>query len=123
MANAATTPVNDLGNWTVGQLLPAWEFPLTRTDANGNVTRAMDLTGVTTGQLSLIIYNSTKTQQIGTGQGAFVISNSKPGVVTYTQKTGSSDIATAGTLYFRVEVNFNGTSPDYSDYVHIQVSP
>ncbi len=123
MANAANTPVNDLGSWTVGQLSPAWEFPLTRTDANGNVTRTMDLTGVTAGQLSLIIYNSAKTQIIGTGQGTFAINNIKPGVVTYTQKTGTSDIATAGTFYFRVEVNFNGNAPDYSDYVHIQVNP
>lgn len=106
-------PVNDLGQWAVGQLSPVWELPLARDN------RVMDLTGVTTGQLSLIIYNSNHVQT-GTGAGSFAINNAKPGVVTYTQATG--DMANAGTFYYRVKVNFNGTTPDFSDYVHIQIN-
>ena len=112
-------PVNELGNWTVGQLAPNWEFPLVRTDANGNLSRVMDLTGVTTAQLSLLIYNAAKTQT-GTGTGTFTINNAKPGVVTYAQS--ASDMQNSGTYYFRVRINFNGTTPDYSDYVHISIA-
>jgi len=109
----ATLPMNDLGNWAIGQLFPTWEFPLMRD------SRTMDLTGVTANQISLIIYNSAKTQT-GTGAGTFVINNAKPGVVTYTQQSG--DMASAGTFYLRVKVNYNGSTPDYSDYVHINIS-
>lgn len=106
-------PVNDLGNWTVGQLSPVWELPLARD------SRVMDLTGVTTGQLSLIIYNANKVQT-GTGAGTFAINNAKPGVVTYTQ--ASADMASAGTYYLRVKVNFNGSTPDYSDFVKLVIN-
>lgn len=114
-------PVNDLGQYAVGQLSPVWELPLIRTDANGNITRVMDLTGVTANQLSLIIYNANKVQ-IGTGAGSFTIPSAgvKPGVVTYTQAV--ADMASAGTFYYRVKVNFNGTTPDFSDYIHIQIN-
>src|SRR6266704_3030917 len=108
-----TLPVNDLGSWTVGQLSPHWELPLSRD------SRVMDLTGVTTNQLSLIIYNSAKTQT-GTGAGSFTINNAKPGVVTYAQ--ASADLASAGTFYFRVKINFNGVSPDYSDLIKIIIN-
>jgi len=112
--------INNLGNWTVGQLYPAWELPLVRTDANGNISRAMDLTEVSASQLSLLIYNSAKTK-IGTGGGSFVINNAKPAIVTYTQNPAASGLTAAGTFYYRVEVNFNGT-PDYSDYIQIVIA-
>jgi hypothetical protein len=105
--------VGDLGQWAVGQLAPNWELSLARD------SRVFDLSGVTTGQLSLIIYNSVKAQ-IGMGTGTFVINNVKPGVVTYIQS--SADMANAGTFYLRLKVNFNGTSPDFSDYIRIQIN-
>lgn len=106
-------PINDLGQWAVGQLAPSWEMEL------GRDNRVLDLTGVATNQLSLIVYNSGKVQT-GTGTGAFTINNVKPGVVTYTQTL--ADMATAGTFYYRVKVNFGGTAPDFSDYIHIQIN-
>lgn len=75
---------------------------------------AMNLTGVTAGQLSLLIYNSSYAQT-GTGAGTFTILNANPGVVQYA--LASADVASVGTFYVRVEVNFNGTSPDFSDYI------
>ena len=119
-ANANTTPVNNLGNWAVGQLYPNWELPLTRTDANGNVSRVMDLTGVQVSQLSLIIYTAAKVVAANSpGAGSFAINRAKPAVVTYSQAT--ADMATAGTYYVRVRINFNGATPDYSDYVQIVI--
>lgn len=105
--------IGDLGNWTVGQLYPNWEISLARD------SRIFDLTGVTTGQLSLLIYNAAKVQT-GTGAGTFTINNVKPGVVTYAQ--AAADVASAGTFYFRLKVNFNNLTPDYSDFIHIQFS-
>ena len=97
--------------WTVGQLSPSWTIPMTRDNAE------MDLTGVTTGQLSVIIYTSAKVRASNSpGAGTFTIDQTKPGIVTYTP--ASQDIpATAGQYYIRIEVNFNGTMPDYSDYI------
>ena len=106
-------PVNDLGQWAVGQLSPTWELVMMRD------SRLFDLTGVSTNQLSLIIYNSNKVQT-GTGAGSFAINNIKPAVVTYSQAT--ADMANAGTYYLRVKVNFNGTTPDFSDYIKIQIN-
>lgn len=95
--------------WAVGQLSPTWTIPMQRD--NGT---AMDLTGVTTNQLSLAIYNSTYVKT-ATGAGTFTIVNARPGVVKYAPASG--DVGTAGTYYVRVEVNFNGTTPDFSDYI------
>lgn len=108
MATGGITP------WTKGQLSPTWTIPMVR-DGGG----IMDLTGVTTGQLSLIIYTSTYTI-VGNGAGTFTIVSAKPGVVRYAP--ASADVSTVGTFYVRVEVNFNGTSPDYSDYLLWQVN-
>ena len=83
-------------------------------------TRPMDLTGVITGQLSLIIYSNGKVQT-GTGVGSFVINNVKPGVVTYAQ--AATDMASPGTFYYRVKINFSGTTPDFSDYIKIVINP
>lgn len=95
--------------WAVGQLSPIWTIVMMRD------SKPMDLTGVTTGQLSLLIYNSSHTKT-GTGAGTFTIVDTNPGVVTY--QLVSADVpATAGQYYVRVEVNFNGTSPDMSDYI------
>lgn len=119
MANA-NTPVNNLGNWTVGQLSPNWELPLVRTDANGQFSRTMDLTGVTTGQLSMILYTSAKAVASNSpGTGTFTITNVKPGVVTYAQS--SADMV-ATVAYCRVKINFNGSSPDYSDLIAITIN-
>lgn len=104
--------------WAKGQLSPTWTIPMTRD--NGNV---MDLTGVTANQLSLVIYTlsgGTYTQS-GTGAGTFTILSAKPGVVRYAP--ASADVATAGTFYVRVVVNFNGTAPDPSDYILWIINP
>ncbi len=118
MANS-TTPVNNLGNWTVGQTSPSFELPLTRTDANGTISRVMDLTGVTTNQLSLILYTSAKTVATNSpGTGVFTISNVKPGVVTYAQTVADM---VAGVSYLRVKINFSSSSPDFSDLISINI--
>jgi hypothetical protein len=98
--------------WRVGQLSPTWTINMIR-DNNTE----MDLTGVTAGQLSLIIYTSAKVVASNSpGVGTFAITQAKPGIVTYT--LNAADVpATAGQYYFRVEVNFNGTTPDYSDLI------
>ncbi len=98
--------------WRVGQLSPTWTINMVR---DGN--NVMDLTGVTTNQLSLIIYTSSKTLASNSpGVGAFAITQANPGIVTYAP--ASQDVPTsAGVYYVRVEVNFNGTRPDYSDYI------
>ena len=109
-----TVLINDLGQWTVGQLSPNWEFILARDN------RLFDLTGVTVGQLSLIIYTSAKVVASNSpGAGTFTINNVKPGVVTYTQAAADMVV---GTAYVRVKVNFNGTTPDFSDYIKIVIN-
>ena len=100
--------------WAVGQLSPAWTIPMQRD--NGAV---MDLTGVAVNQLSLVMYNSLYVKT-GTGAGTFTIVNARPGVVKYAP--ASADCATAGTFYVRVEINFNGTTPDFSDYTLWQIN-
>lgn len=98
--------------WTVGQLSPTWTIPMVR-----DGTSEMDLTGVTTGQLSLIIYTSAKVVAANSpGVGTFTISQVKPGIVTYAP--ASADVpSSAGQYFVRVKVNFNGTTPDFSDYI------
>jgi len=96
--------------WRVGQLSPTWTILMIR-DNN----TVMNLTNVTTEQLNLIIYNSSKTVT-GTGAGTFNIASAVPGIVTY--QLNSADVPNAvGQYYFRVEVNFNGITPDYCDYI------
>jgi hypothetical protein len=95
--------------WTVGQLSPTWTIQMIRDE---NIV--MDLTGVIANQLSLSIYNASKVQ-IGTGAGTFVITSAYPGIVTYAP--ASADVSTAGSYYLRVKINFNNTSPDFSDYI------
>lgn len=101
-----------ISNWTVGQLSPTWTIPMSR---DGGVE--MDLTGVTANQLSLIIYTSAKVRASNSpGVGTFAIVQAKPGIVTY--QLASADVpAAAGQYYVKVEVNFNGTEPDYSSYI------
>lgn len=96
--------------WRVGQLSPLWTINMIRDD-----NTIMNLTGVTTGQLSLIIYNASHVVT-GTGAGTFAITSVLPGIVTY--QLVSADVpVTAGQYFCRVGINFNGTQPDYSDYV------
>lgn len=98
----------DISPWAVGDLSPSWQVTLL--DKIGN---PLPLTGVTTGQLSLIIYNSAFVQ-IGTGAGTFALLPT-PGGVQY--NPALADSATAGTYYVRVRVNFNGANPQSSDYI------
>lgn len=96
--------------WRVGQLSPLWTLNLVR-DNN----TLMNLTSVTTGQLSLVIYNSSKVIT-GTGAGTFAITSTSPGIVTY--QLASADVpVTAGQYYVRIGINFSGALPDYSDYL------
>lgn len=77
----------------------------------------MDLTGVTTGQISVIIYTSNKTVASNSpGMGTVTITQAKPGIITYAP--ASQDIPTApGQYWIRIEVDYSGTTPDYSDYI------
>lgn len=93
--------------WARGQTSPVWTIPMTR---DGGAV--MDLTGVTTNQLSLNIYASNGSL-IGTGGGTFTIVSTSPAVVRYQPVT--ADSATVGSNAVRVIVNFNGTTPDMSD--------
>lgn len=95
--------------WALGQLGPTWLIIMNRDST------PMNLIGVTTAQLSLLIYNSSHVQ-IGTGTGTFTIIDSNPGVVTY--QLVSADVPTTASQYYvRVKVNFNGTTPDMCDYI------
>lgn len=96
--------------WRVGQLSPVWTINMVR-DNN----TIMDLTGVTTGQLSLIIYNASRVIT-GTGAGTFTITSAQPGIVTYQLVSGDVP-TTAGQYWIRVGINFNSTAEDYSDYI------
>lgn len=98
--------------WRTGQLSPSWTFNMIR-DNNTE----MDLTGVTTGQLSLIIYTSAKAVASNSpGVGTFTIVQANPGIVKY--QLASADVpSTSGQYYVRVEVNYNGNAPDFSDYI------
>lgn len=80
----------------------------------------MDLTGVTTNQLSLNIYGANGAL-IGTGGGTFSIVSANPGVVRYQAVT--ADSATIGSNSVRVVVNFNNTNPDMSDRITWEVDP
>jgi hypothetical protein len=80
----------------------------------------MDLTGVNASQLKLKIYNASKVQ-IGLGTGTFEVLNAYPGIVRY--KPNAADSATTGDNAVRVEVDFNGTDPDMSDYMAWKVDP
>lgn len=102
--------MSGISPWRVGQLSPIWTINMIR-DNN----TIMDITGVNTGQLILVIYSTAKVVT-GTGAGTFAIVQAKPGIVTY--QVASADVpSTAGQYYVRIEVNFNGTSPDFSDYL------
>lgn len=94
--------------WAVGQLSPTWTIIMMRD------SKPMDLTGVAANQLSLQIYNASYVST-GTGAGTFSILNAKPGIVSYAP--AAADVATAGTYNLRVKVNFNGNTPDMSDYI------
>ena len=98
--------------WMKGQTSPTWTIPMVR-DGGG----IMNLTGVTTGQLSLVIYSATYAV-LGTGTGTFTIKSVLPGVVTYKPAaTDSTTTAQVGNNYVRVVVDYNGTDPDPSDYL------
>lgn len=108
--------------WRVGQLSPTWKITMLRDFSDANAV--MDLTGMQTSQLSLVIYATQSTSasqsvqkvQIGTGAGSFAITQVSPGVVTYALAV--ADVPTVpGQYYVRVGVDFGGTEPDYCDYI------
>jgi hypothetical protein len=101
--------------WAKGQISPTWAVVCVRD--NGT---AMDLTGVTQTQLSLVIYSSNYVQT-GTGAGTLTVQNANPGRVNYVPAV--ADSATPGTYYVRVVVDFEGTSPDMSDYIQWVIQP
>lgn len=102
--------------FTSGDTSPTWTIPMTR---DGGV--AMNLTGVTTNQLSLSIYTASPLAKIATGTGTFTILNANPGIVQYAP--AAADSATTGSLLVRVVVDFNGTNKDSSDYIQWTVNP
>lgn len=102
--------------WAKGQRSPTWTIPMTRDGG-----KVMNLTGVTTGQLSLVIYTASPLTQIATGGGQFTILSADPGIVQYAPAT--TDSSTTGNLLVRVVVDFNSTDPDPSDYIQWTVNP
>jgi len=102
--------------WAVGQLEPFWTVQIIQ-DNN----QPLPLTGVTTNQLSFIIYNASYAQ-IATGTGLWSIVNAADGIVQYAFAT--NDVPTVpGTYYVRIKVNFNGSQPFMTDYIKWIVQP
>ena len=98
--------------WKAGQVTPTWTFEIT-TDCGA----ALNLTGVTAGQCSLLIYNAAFAS-VATGGGTFTIQTpATSGVLTYAPIAADSSGLTAGQYYVRVEVNFNSSQPFYTDYL------
>lgn len=104
--------------WTIGQLSPIWTVVLMRQilQSDGTLTnKPMDLTGVSTGQITMLVYNASKVLTI-TGTGTVAIVDAVPGIITY--QLVSTDIPTTpSTYYIKFKVNYNGTTPDYSSYI------
>ena len=121
MAALAISP-SGINPWVIGQLSPNWKIPL-----NQGPSGAANLSGVNPAtQLSLVIYTVSSTgiyTKTGVGQGSFAIQQNYPGVVVYTPN--ANDFVAAGTftapgLYaVRVEVNYAGTTPFYTDYIPV----
>ncbi len=111
--------VNGISPWMAGASSPGWKFTLTQgTDS------ILDLTGVTTGQLSLYIYSITNASssnptytKIATGLGPFTIATpATSGIVSYVPL--AADSATLlGAYAIRVVVNFGGTNLYATDYI------
>jgi hypothetical protein len=96
--------------WAVGQLEPFWTVQIIQD--NGV---PLNLAGVTTAQLSFIVYNANQAQ-IATGNGGWSIINAADGIVQYAFAT--NDVPTTpGTYYVRIKVNFNNSQPFMTDYI------
>ena len=104
----------DISPWAVGDTAPSWLITLI--DKTGT---PLNLSGVLSSQLSLIIYNA-QFVQVATGAGGFAVTSS-PGTIQY--NPAAADSATAGTYYLRFRVSFNGSKPQSSDYVQWVVQP
>lgn len=107
--------------WAKGQTSPTWTIICERDN-----DEPMILTGVLTSQLSLAIYSSNYAP-VATGGGSFTIisvgdlASKTPAVVNYAPV--AADSATTGTFYVRIIVDYNGTSPDMSDYIRWEIDP
>ncbi len=108
--------VSGISPWVVGQLGPIWTINL-----NQGSDGAVNLTGVTTGQLALWIYTVSGSgltiyTKTGTGAGTFTITSTNPGQVTY--QLASADVpSTPGNYAVRVVISFGGTAPVMTDYI------
>jgi hypothetical protein len=102
--------------WALGQLYPSWTIRAVQD--NG---QPLNLTGVTTGELSFLVYNANYAE-IATGSGAFSVINAADGIVTYTFASGDVP-TTPGTYYVRIKIIFNNTSPFFTDYVKWVIAP
>lgn len=102
--------------WVKGQVTPTWTFEITLD--NG---APLNLTGVTSGQCSLLIYNAAFAS-VATGGGSFaVLTPAISGLLTYTPLAADTSGLTAGQYYVRVEVNFNSNAPFFSDFVSLTI--
>ena len=102
--------------WRVGQVTPTWTFEIT-TDSGS----PLNLTGVTAGQCSLLLYNAAFAS-VATGGGTFTLPTPlTSGLLTYAPIAADTSGLAAGQYYVRVEVNFSGTSPFYSDFVSLVI--
>lgn len=108
--------------WVAGQTSPTWTITCQR---DGSV---YDLTGQLASYISILFYNNVFTAtvngqrsftRIGTGVGSVTITSASTGVITYAPASADTLSLTPGQYWVRVEVNVNGTNPDYCDYLPI----
>lgn len=75
----------------------------------------MVITGVTTAQITLLVYNASYVL-IGTGIGVVAIIDADPAIITYALNIADLP-TTPGQYWVRFKVNFNNTTPDFSDRI------
>ncbi len=85
-------------NWYQGATFPAWTIPLATDSANDNIT------GISTGQISVIFHPNSGSDFTGTGTVAITTAN--PAVITYTPST--TDVANAFNGQLFVKAIFPG---------------
>lgn len=110
--------------WVVGQTSPTWTI-LCQRDG-----KAFDLTGQIAGNISILYYNNTRTTsaaggvsytKVGTGSGTITILSALPGIIQYAPNASDTSTFIPGQYWVRVQININGTNPDYSDYLPLFV--
>lgn len=106
--------------WVLGQTSPTWTILCQR---DGKV---FDLTGQIAGNISLLLYKNVATSvvngqvsytKVATLGGTVTILSANPAILTYAPISADTISLVPGQYWVRVEVNFNGTNPDYSDYL------